>query len=48
MAQGDESDRRMAEISLGDVDLEAVLFRLTRHAQALFGLLDPWAWSRSM
>jgi hypothetical protein len=27
----------MAEISLGDVDLEAVLFRLTRHAQGLFG-----------
>jgi hypothetical protein len=25
------------EISLGDVDLEAVLFRLTRHAQGLFG-----------
>lgn len=27
----------MAEISLGDVDIEAVLFRLTRHAQGLFG-----------
>lgn len=27
----------MAEISLGDVDLEVVLFRLTRHAQGLFG-----------
>ena len=27
----------MAEISLGDVDIEAVLFRLTRRAQALFG-----------
>jgi DNA-directed RNA polymerase specialized sigma24 family protein len=27
----------MAEISLGDVDVEAVLFRLTRHAQGLFG-----------
>src|SRR5580704_14335897 len=27
----------MAEISVGDVDLEAVLFRLTRHAQGLFG-----------
>jgi DNA-directed RNA polymerase specialized sigma24 family protein len=27
----------MAEISLGNVDLEAVLFRLTRHAQSLFG-----------
>jgi len=27
----------MAETSLGDVDLEAVLFRLTRHAQVLFG-----------
>jgi DNA-directed RNA polymerase specialized sigma24 family protein len=27
----------MTEISLGDVDLEAVLFRLTRRAQALFG-----------
>lgn len=27
----------MAEISLGDVDLEAVLYRLTRHAQVLFG-----------
>ncbi len=29
----------MAEISLGDVDIEAVLFRLTRHAQGLFGAL---------
>lgn len=27
----------MAEISLGDVDVEAVLYRLTRHAQSLFG-----------
>ena len=27
----------MAEISLGDVDVEAVLLRLTRHAQGLFG-----------
>ena len=27
----------MAEISLGDVDVEAVLHRLTRHAQGLFG-----------
>jgi len=27
----------MAEISLGDVDIEAVLLRLTRHAQGLFG-----------
>lgn len=27
----------MAEISLGDVDVEAVLYRLTRHAQGLFG-----------
>ena len=27
----------MAEISLGDVDMEAVLYRLTRHAQGLFG-----------
>ena len=27
----------MADTSLADVDLEAVLFRLTRHAQALFG-----------
>lgn len=27
----------MAEISLGDVDVEGVLIRLTRHAQALFG-----------
>ena len=27
----------MAETSLGDVDVEAVLFRLTRHAQGLFG-----------
>src|SRR5437879_239279 len=27
----------MTEISLGDVDLEAVLFRLTRRAQGLFG-----------
>lgn len=27
----------MTEISLGDVDLEAVLFRLTRYAQGLFG-----------
>src|SRR5579871_3042888 len=27
----------MAEMSLGDVDVEAVLLRLTRHAQGLFG-----------
>jgi DNA-directed RNA polymerase specialized sigma24 family protein len=27
----------MAEISLGDVNIEAVLLRLTRHAQGLFG-----------
>ena len=27
----------MAEISLGDIDVEAVLYRLTRHAQGLFG-----------
>ena len=27
----------MADISLGDVDIEAVLLRLTRHAQGLFG-----------
>ena len=27
----------MAEISLGDVDIEAVLLRLARHAQGLFG-----------
>jgi DNA-directed RNA polymerase specialized sigma24 family protein len=27
----------MAEISLGDVDVEAVLLHLTRHAQGLFG-----------
>jgi DNA-directed RNA polymerase specialized sigma24 family protein len=27
----------MGEISLGDVDVEAVLLRLTRHAQGLFG-----------
>lgn len=27
----------MAEISLGDVDIEAVLYRLTRRAQGLFG-----------
>src|SRR5438270_13283390 len=27
----------MPEISLGDVDIEAVLLRLTRHAQGLFG-----------
>jgi len=27
----------MAEISLGNVDVEAVLLRLTRHAQGLFG-----------
>lgn len=27
----------MAETSLGDVDIEAVLLRLTRHAQGLFG-----------
>ncbi len=27
----------MTEISLGDVDIEAVLLRLTRHAQGLFG-----------
>jgi DNA-directed RNA polymerase specialized sigma24 family protein len=29
----------MAEISLGDVDVEAVLLRLTRHAQGLFGAI---------
>ena len=29
----------MAEISLGDVDLEAVLYRLTRHALGLFGAI---------
>ena len=27
----------MADISLGDVDVEAVLFHLTRYAQGLFG-----------
>jgi hypothetical protein len=27
----------MAEISVGDVDVEAVLLRLTRHAQGMFG-----------
>jgi DNA-directed RNA polymerase specialized sigma24 family protein len=31
----------MAEISLGDVDVEAVLLRLTRHAQGLFGAVRP-------
>jgi hypothetical protein len=36
----------MAETSLADVDVEHVLFRLTRHAQALFGAFKALAHER--